>query len=520
MSKLFKTEDIKKESITQIKLMLPISCAMLLRRTVDVVSLIFVGHAKGDQLYIGGVGLATTIANVTGYSMLVGLTGALSTFASVANGANDNETLVLSLQRMLLMAILLCIPITLLWSNSYDIIIELGQEENIAYLASQYLFTLIPGLWFLGLSACLQTWLYAQNDTKMVMIMAIIQTCIHPFVNYLFIYTMNMGWIGAGAASSVSKGIYFAFLVSYIDLKYSSKLNMKWRREAFDLNGWIPMLKLAAANVVMMMEWWCSEVIIFLSGLLPVDANVNVASMTIFQQTNSICFMLPAGIQMAGSARVGYSLGAGNAKAAHLSAYTAPLVGLALSCTMAIVLLGVRDHWGKLFTSDEDVVSLVAILLQPLSVYIIADGIQCSLTAVIKGTGKQAVGGPVVLFSYYVIGLPIAVYLAFNFGLSFGVLGLCIGTAIGTWVHMFIYLYICNCIDWEGEVTIAAQRQNHKDDNIVLKNNSSSSGSSGGNGDNGSMEMGTSSSSGRSSSNSDRKDTKYVILEGEDYESD
>ncbi len=512
MSNLLKAEDIKHESITQMQLMLPISCAMLLRRTVDVVSLVFVGHIKGDQLYIGGVGLATTIANVTGYSMLVGLTGALSTFASVAKGANDDEMLVLSLQRMILMALLICIPITLLWSNSYDIIITLGQEENIANLASQYLFTLIPGLWFLGLSACLQTWLYAQNDTKMVMIMAILQTCIHPFINYWFIYTMEMGWLGAGAASSVSKGIYFALIVSYIDVKYSSKLNLRIRKESFNLLGWLPMLKLAVPNLMMMMEWWASEVIIFMSGLLPTDANVNVASMTIFQQTNSICFMLPAGIQMAGSARVGNSIGAGNAKAAHLSAYTAPLVGLALSSTMAVVLLCIRDHWGKLFTSNEEVIRLVAILLQPLSVYIIADGVQCSLTAVIKGTGKQAAGGPVVIFSYYIIGLPVAIFLAFNFGLSFGVIGLCIGTAIGTWVHMLIYLYICNRIDWEEEVLIAAQRQNHHGNQALSKNISESNSHK-----TTRMELGIRSNS--STANGDnKKDANYVILDGEDYE--
>jgi hypothetical protein len=77
---------------------------------------------------------------------------------------------------------------------------------------------------------------------------------------------------------------------------------------------------------------------------------------------------------------------------------------------------------------------------------------------VIKGAGMQGVGGPVVLFSYYVVGLPAAVYMAFDLhgrGLRLGVTGLCLGTAIGTWMHMLIFLVITRRVDWKEEARTA-----------------------------------------------------------------
>lgn len=103
----------------------PITGAMLMRRSVDLISVVFVGHIGRE--YLAGVGLATVTANVTGYSMLIGLTGGLSTQAGIAKGARDVPALVLAFQRCVLIAACACIPITLLWLHAYPIITYLGQ---------------------------------------------------------------------------------------------------------------------------------------------------------------------------------------------------------------------------------------------------------------------------------------------------------------------------------------------------------------------------------------------------------
>ena len=60
-----------------------------------------------------------------------------------------------------------------------------------------------------------------------------------------------------------------------------------------------------------------------------------------------------------------------------------------------------------------------------LIVYVVFDGVQSALTGVLKGLGKQRLGGPVVVLAYYGIGLPLSYYLGFT--LHQGVVGLCVG---------------------------------------------------------------------------------------------
>ena len=205
--------------------------------------------------------------------------------------------------------------------------------------------------------------------------------------------------------------------------------------------------------------------------------------------------------------RIGNALGAGDPHGAELSTWTTTLLGFSVSLLASVTLLSVRHSWGektdltssyiratlerytnpslslplctcvccvhsflachgdrsigRLFTEDGEVVALVSDLLLPLAVYVIADGTQCGLSGVIKGAGMQGVGGPVVLFSYYIVGLPAAVYMAFDLngrGLGLGVTGLCLGTAIGTWVHMLIFLVITRRVDWKEEARMARQK--------------------------------------------------------------
>ena len=60
-----------------------------------------------------------------------------------------------------------------------------------------------------------------------------------------------------------------------------------------------------------------------------------------------------------------------------------------------------------------------------LIVYVVFDGVQSALTGVLKGLGKQRIGGPVVVLAYYGVGLPLSYYLGFT--LHQGVVGLCVG---------------------------------------------------------------------------------------------
>ena len=170
----------------------------------------------------------------------------------------------------------------------------------------------------------------------------------------------------------------------------------------------------------MMSEWWASEIIIFLSGSLLSNPEAQVAATSITQTLNSLCFMLPSGFNVAASTRVGNLLGANDSFAAQISCKTSTCLALIVSLLSSFLILIFRTNLGLLFTNNQEVLYILDYTLLTLALYVIADGVQTALTGALKGIGRQSFGAPIVLFSYYAVGIPSASVLAFPFGLNLG----------------------------------------------------------------------------------------------------
>jgi MATE family multidrug resistance protein len=83
-----------------------------------------------------------------------------------------------------------------------------------------------------------------------------------------------------------------------------------------------------------------------------------------------------------------------------------------------------------LFTKDEDVVELVGAVIPIVSVMQVFDGLAAGAHGLLRGIGKQSIGGPANLIAYYVLSLPCSLTLAF--GLGWKLDGLWAGVTVGT----------------------------------------------------------------------------------------
>ena len=132
--------DAVEEMIAQLAIGWPVSASMFLNRLLMAISVIFVGHLNerrsSHESGDGGEGsddgggstnerfaaamLASTLANVTGNSVLVGLASAAATLSAQAVGAGARQQRRLGeiLQRALLVLALACVPISVAWWNA------------------------------------------------------------------------------------------------------------------------------------------------------------------------------------------------------------------------------------------------------------------------------------------------------------------------------------------------------------------------------------------------------------------
>jgi MATE family multidrug resistance protein len=94
-----------------------------------------------------------------------------------------------------------------------------------------------------------------------------------------------------------------------------------------------------------------------------------------------------------------------------------------------LAYVGSRFSIPRLSTTDPGVAALVTSSLPLLGIVTFLDGFGIAANGLLRGIGKQAIGGPTNILSYYAIALPISLGLAF--GLQWKVDGLWTGCAVG-----------------------------------------------------------------------------------------
>ncbi|XP_019089036.1 PREDICTED: protein DETOXIFICATION 54-like [Camelina sativa] len=151
---------------------------------------------------------------------------------------------------------------------------------------------------------------------------------------------------------------------------------------------------------------------------------------------------------------VGNELGAGRPYKARLAA------NVALACAFVIGALNVvwtvvlKERWAGLFTGYEPLKVLVASVMPIVGLCELGNCPQTTGCGILRGTGRPAVGAHVNLGSFYFVGTPVAVGLAF--WLKIGFSGLWFGLLSAQAACAVSILYaVLSRTDWEGEAVRA-----------------------------------------------------------------
>jgi MATE family multidrug resistance protein len=147
----------------------------------------------------------------------------------------------------------------------------------------------------------------------------------------------------------------------------------------------------------------------------------------------SLTFMVPLGIGLAATVRVGLAAGAGDPVAARRAGFTAIAIGAAFMCMTALVLvvwpLQIATLWLPESRSNRDVLALAVTFLHVAAAFQLVDGIQ--VTASMSLRGLKDARGPMWIAgaSYWLAGAPMCLWL--GFGTSLKGFGIWLGLAFG-----------------------------------------------------------------------------------------
>ena len=147
----------------------------------------------------------------------------------------------------------------------------------------------------------------------------------------------------------------------------------------------------------------------------------------------SLTFMVPLGIGLAGTVRVGLAAGAGDRYGARRAGFTAMGLGLIFMFVAALVLIlfphSIAMLWLPDSADNRDVLALAVTFLHVAAAFQLMDGLQ--VTASMSLRGLKDARGPmwVAGASYWLAGAPMCALLGFGLGMKG--LGIWLGLAFG-----------------------------------------------------------------------------------------
>jgi MATE family multidrug resistance protein len=331
------------------------------------------------------------------------------------------------------------LPLLCLLIFTQPILLLLGQQPKLATDAALFISGLAWGLPFaLGFQVLrsFSTALSRAVPPLVVMALAILwNACGDYGLIFGHFGLPRMGLYGAGLASASSNIFSFiAMLTVCLAVPALSRYRIlhrlwhpAWRcfGELFHLG--VPI------GITMMFE------VAFFNAATLVMGTFGVATLAAHQiaiTIPSLTFMVPLGIGLAATVRVGLAAGAGDRIAARRAGFTAIIIGAAFMCVTALVLviwpLEIATLWLPDSAANRDVLALAVTFLHVAAAFQLVDGIQ--VTASMSLRGLKDARGPMWLAgaSYWLAGAPVCLWLGFGAGLKgFGIwLGLAFGLLV------------------------------------------------------------------------------------------
>ena len=421
------------EIIETVKLAWPIALTQLGQIAMMTTDLALIGRLGDDA--IAAVSLAHLIL-FFGFVLGMGPVSAVAPLAAQAFGAREPRMVRRALRVGLWAAVMLGVPINLaqLWGE--DILIAVGQSSATAALAARYLaglaWSMIPAWCFIAL----RNFMGAVNHPEPALWVTLAAIPVNGLLAYALIHGAlgmpRLDLLGAGLATTL---VNVAMCTAVIWICYSCRPFKKYRvLGRFWRADWELMRKLIAIGLpisgALMLEWGLFSSAALLMGWIGTTA---LAAHHIALQVATILFMVPFGISLAATVRVGHAVGRRDPVATRRAGFGAIALGAAFMVVMTVVVAALRDAIPLLFLGshapgDAAVARLAATLLLIGASFFVTDGVQTIAAGALRGLNDTRVPMLFAAISFWLIGFTCAWGLAFPAGL--GAVGIWIGFSI------------------------------------------------------------------------------------------
>ncbi|KAL8476673.1 hypothetical protein ACS0TY_029098 [Phlomoides rotata] len=432
---------------------LPMIVVTLSQYLMRVSPMFMLGHL--GELSLSSASIATSLCNVTGFSVLFGMSGALETLCGQAFGAKQYQRVGTFTYGAILCLFIVCIPVSILWIYTEKLLILIGQDPLISAEAGKFAIRLIPTLFPYAILQPIVRYLQTQSLILPMLWSSLASLFFQLLLCWAFVFKFNLGSAGAALSIGISYWFYVILLVLYVKFSPVCKKTCA----SFSKDVFLTMkdfFQFAIPSAVMVcLEWWSFEFVILLSGLLP-NPQLATSVLSICFTMTSVHYHIPYSFGAAASTLVSNELGAGKPEGAKAALSAVLVLAVSEFLIASITIFICRRILGYAFSGEMEVVNGVKEMVPFLCLSIIMDSTQAVLSGVARGSGWQHIGAYVNLGSYYLVGIPVALLLGFVLDLKGK--GLWSGLVAGATVQSLSLSLITGLTNWEKQAREARHR--------------------------------------------------------------
>jgi MATE family multidrug resistance protein len=399
------------ESLALLRLGGPIIASQLAQMSMGFVDTVMAGRLSASDLAAVAVGNSIWItALLFGWGLLL----SVSPTVAHAYGAGETHAIGSPVRQGLWLSLAISVCTFVAVRSAAPILHWLKVDEAIVPTAVGFLDAISWGLPATYAFTVLRGFSEAVGKPRPIMAISLVGLAANIAGNSIFMYGRlgmpRLGAVGCGVASAITMWIMIFSLVVWIACdRYYRPFAVFRHGEWPHIRRLVRLWKLGSPiGVCLLMEGSMFTTVSLLMGSL---GKIVVAGHQIAVNVASVTFMVPLGLSVAITVRVGHAMGRRDPSSARRSGLVGAGMAAGFMSLAAVMMAFFPRLIASIYTDDESVRSTATSLLVMAAIFQIFDGSQVAGAAALRGLKDTKIPMVITVLAYWGLGLPLGYIL-------------------------------------------------------------------------------------------------------------
>lgn len=437
------TKDVYKKTL---KIAWPSAMEAILISLIGAIDMMMVGGLGTNAIAAVGI---TTQPKFLIMAFVLALNTGTTVIVSRRKGENNQEGARKALRNALIFSVGISFLSSLIgFVFSRDILMFSGANLDYINEAMIYFNIVLVGNFFYLVSLTITAAQRGVGNTKISLVTNLSANIVNVIFNYLLINGIWIfpRWGIAGAAVATSLGNIVSLILAVYNLSNKNNfLHINFKQDwSLDKKTLVSIWKISSSSLI-------EQVFIRIGFMMYAKAvaglgTLQFATHYIVMQVMSITFSAGDGLSIATSSLVGQSLGARRPDLAYLHGKVSQRIGMAISFTLAVLIILNRSLIISLFSVDPKIIDLGAQILIILSFIIQFQIAQVITVGSLRGAGDVKFVAILSLLSVTIIRPLLTYFLAYSLG--FGLYGAWFSVVCDQMIRFYVGRYRFKQAEW------------------------------------------------------------------------